>query len=213
MKIYEGGREKLEQDAAGIIVHELSEALELQDQVILALVGGRSVSGIYTLLAESPLSWDKIHILLADERVNSSDTNYKNIFSSLVSKIDIPEENVHPFETLEKYQDLLQGLGGIHMLVLSAGEDGHVASIFPNHPSSQSDAEGYISVEDAPKEPSERISLALSSIAKAKSSILLFFGEDKREAWEKFKKEKLSTRELPAKIVKDIPNSYVFSDL
>ena len=44
------------------------------------------------------LPWDKIHLWWGDERCvppTSPDSNYKQTYDHLISKVPIPEENIH----------------------------------------------------------------------------------------------------------------------
>jgi 6-phosphogluconolactonase len=59
------------------------------------------------------------------------------------------------------------------------GEDGHIASIFPNRSDSFGDV---FAVDDAPKMPPLRISLSLNRLATTYECILLAIGESKLPA-------------------------------
>jgi 6-phosphogluconolactonase len=62
------------------------------------------------------------------------------------------------------------------------GPDGHVASIFPHHPSSEPANQPVIGVSDAPKPPPERISLTIARINTSAQVWLLVNGADKASA-------------------------------
>ncbi len=71
--------------------------------------------------------------------------------------------------------------GGLDVLLLGLGEDGHVASLFPEH-DALSATGGVVFVEDSPKPPPWRMSLTLDLLAQASRVVLLATGEPKREA-------------------------------
>ena len=50
-------------------------------------------------------------------------------------------------------------------------------------------------------------------LEKSDTSILLFFGETKKQAFEDFKNKKISVNKCPAKLVKNVEKSYVLSDI
>jgi 6-phosphogluconolactonase len=61
------------------------------------------------------------------------------------------------------------------------GPDGHVASIFPEHPSSYADG-NVIAVRSSPKPPPERISLTLPLINRSQEVWFVVSGADKAAA-------------------------------
>jgi 6-phosphogluconolactonase len=66
-------------------------------------------------------------------------------------------------------------------VLLGVGADGHVASLFPGH-RALSDAGPVLAIEDAPKPPLRRLSLALPVIASAARVAIVAFGEEKAAA-------------------------------
>jgi 6-phosphogluconolactonase len=216
----ESNKAELEQKAVSIISEKINTTLETGSQFVLTLAGGSSVGGILELLSKEEISWDKVHIFLADERIvplDSSESNFKNLNEVFFSKIVIPEENIHKLdisigtdEALIKYQNEFKKSGGQpDLILLSSGEDGHVASLFPQHESIKNENENYIKVENSPKAPNYRISLSKNTIKKSESAIVLFFGPSKYNAYQDFNNPLLSEIECPAQIVKEISDSYV----
>ena len=65
--------------------------------------------------------------------------------------------------------------------LLGMGPDGHVASLFPGHPSSNA-AGDVIAVRESPKPPPERISLTLPVINRSAEVWFVVAGADKAEA-------------------------------
>ena len=97
--------------------------------------------------------------------------------------------------------------------LLGVGPDGHIASLFPNHPSVEYGHEGYFEVNNSPKEPARRISLSKETIIKSKTIILLIFGEEKEQAFNNFTNDELDINDCPAKIAKEGIDSYLFTDI
>lgn len=70
--------------------------------------------------------------------------------------------------------------GGLDVVLLGMGEDGHVASLFPGH--DWRSESWVVHVADAPKPPPARVSLSLAALRLAGQVVLLATGEGKREA-------------------------------
>jgi 6-phosphogluconolactonase len=64
------------------------------------------------------------------------------------------------------------------VLLLSVGEDGHVASVFPEHPSAHAE-DAVVAVHGSPKPPPNRITLTLAAINRADEVWLLASGAEK----------------------------------
>ena len=86
-------------------------------------------------------------------------------------------------------------LGGLDVLLLGMGEDGHIASLFPGRPFERIGDPPVFAVPDSPKPPPRRITLALSMLASAESGVLAAAGAGKRSALERLAK---GDPELPA---------------
>lgn len=224
MKFIYGEQAELETQVARIISDRLSNV----DRLVLGVVGGRSILGIFQQEILNDLDWNKVHLFMIDERkvpIDSDESNFKlvyeGLFRELVAQGKMPEENLHPYHwsdiheesALEEYNDEFAKVGGkFDFVILSAGEDGHTASLFPGHDSVKDTSKGFIQVEDAPKNPPHRISASRTLLESSDTGILLFFGESKREALAKFKDESVSIEECPAKVVENMREGFVFSD-
>jgi 6-phosphogluconolactonase len=68
------------------------------------------------------------------------------------------------------------------LCLLGMGPDGHVASIFPNHVSSEITTQSVIGVSDAPKPPAERISLTIQALSNSEEVWFLVSGREKAAA-------------------------------
>lgn len=82
-------------------------------------------------------------------------------------------------------------LGGFDLILLGAGPDGHVASVFPDHPSSaaaKATDRAVFAVRDSPKPPPERLSLTLPWLVDVEHTVFVAKGASKapalRRAWD-----------------------------
>lgn len=133
--------------------HRLSEAaVQERGRFSVALSGGNTPRTVYSLLASEhkQLPWDRIHIFFGDERhvpPDHPDSNFRMASESLLSKVPIPEKNVHRIRAeldanaaaTEYEQELREFFHlvdhdwpGFDLIFLGLGEDGHTASLFPD---------------------------------------------------------------------------------
>ncbi len=230
MKTLSGGRNDLDAQGAQIIVDAIRSKASRQDIVVVGVVGGRSVGGIYGRLRdEADMPWKKVHFFLADERfvpITSDESNFKlvkdDLLGALVRSGRLPEANAHVFILDERLGDYgvsnytaeLVSLGGrFDIAILSAGEDGHTASLFPGHPSVMNDSEHFIVVENSPKPPPMRISAARRLLEKTDTALMVFYGESKRSALDKFGDDSVAVVNCPSKVVIGVHDAYVLTDL
>ncbi len=226
--IYRENADELAKEGVSILASAIKRILHKKKSVVLAIPGGRSVQPIWKLLAdETRISWKSVHIFMADERIvppSHEDSNYRLAYDfflkRLVDERRLPLKNLHPFAPKEidgkgsgSYYDELKKVGGKpDVIILGAGEDGHVGALYPGHHSVKNDAEGYIAMDDSPKPPAERITMSRKLMAAADTALLLFIGEGKRDAYLKFKAGD-DIIDCPARLVKKVGNAYVLTDL
>lgn len=221
MKIYKQKRTKLEKKAAKLISKAIKKLSKKQESIVLAIPGGSSVSGIFSLLLKQRVSWNKVHIFLLDERkvpISNKDSNFKLAYDTflreLVDSSKIPAENIHPYisnEPLSNYNKILRNHGFSFDIVLaSSGPDGHIASLFPQSKDLKNKSLFYIPIKNAPKKPKSRISASPKLIKSAKYAFLLFFGNAKEQAFINFKNKKTKISECPSKILEKTEKLFVF---
>jgi 6-phosphogluconolactonase len=100
----------------------------------------------------------------------------------------------------------------LDLIVLGMGEDGHVASLFPNTPDSiTATTAPYLHVANSPKPPPNRLSLSYATIAAAKQVWVLASGAGKQQAL----KESLSTGgSTPlARVLQSRKSTDIFTDV
>ncbi|MFC1769351.1 6-phosphogluconolactonase [Nanoarchaeota archaeon] len=212
-EIFNESKSKLDEIAVTLLEESVNEILSTKDSVVIGLCGGESVQGFYNLLKKSKLPWSKIHIFMVDERLvdlKHKDSNYRMVYGEFIYKIEnsklISPENLHPFlvskdkedKGLADYKDELEIWGGsFDIVILSSGEDGHVASLFPDM-SVKDRSDSFILVNNSPKLPKGRITASRKLIQKSSVAFLFFIGEEKKGALEKFYDEKISEIKCPA---------------
>ncbi|WP_027339440.1 6-phosphogluconolactonase [Halonatronum saccharophilum] len=229
MEMLIGERNNLERDAAKEIANTIEELLRVKSEVVVGIVGGSSVAGVFSNLLDIEVEWANVHFFMADERLvplDSDESNFKlakkTFLNQLLEEGQLSEDNLHPFRYdsdkddygLEGYNGEFESLGAkFDIFLLSSGEDGHIASLFSNHQSIKDQSNLYILVEDSPKLPPKRISASRKQILGAKKAIILFFGESKAQAYNSFISEGVSIEDCPARLLFKIKDSLAFVDV
>lgn len=222
-------RKNLERYAAEVIESCIKKLLKKQRKVVCAIPGGSSISGIFEKLKEAAIPWESVHLFMLDERIvplNDESSNFKvakeSFIEPLIKKNALPKKNIHPFIMdaskgdlgLSHYEQLFIQCGGkLDVALLSAGEDGHIASLFPNHHSIKNEARFFLRVHNSPKPPKKRITMSKSLILSAQYGIILFFGKEKRTAYNLFIDDEVEIVSCPAKLALAIKDSFVFTDI
>jgi 6-phosphogluconolactonase len=166
----------------------------------IALSGGSTPKIVFDVLAEEfskDVDWSTIHLYWGDERCVAPDdeeSNYRMTVEHLISKVDIPAENIHrikgendPKLEAKRYGDLLEkelpkelGLPQFDMVILGMGDDGHTASIFP-HEINLWLSPDNCEVAIHPESGQRRVSLTGRVINNAKTVAFLVTGDSKAE--------------------------------
>ena len=140
-------------------------------------------------------NFGKLHIWFGDERFVSwidPDRNDEDLIGAfkLVSQRAIFHRVLTPSDgpiadAARQYSDQLSNILGnekFDVVILSLGEDGHVASCFPGDDKVLHSAERTVAVEDSPKPPSARVTITVNQLTKCNQMYVLAIGESKREA-------------------------------
>jgi 6-phosphogluconolactonase len=126
-------------------------AVQEHGRFSVALSGGNTPRAVYSILASEhkDLPWARIHIFFGDERhvpPDHPDSNFRMASESLLSKVPIPEKNIHRVHAeldaeaaAEEYEQQLSSFFQLKdhdwprfdLIFLGIGEDGHTASLFP----------------------------------------------------------------------------------
>src|SRR5437899_2689734 len=143
----------LSQAAAAEFATLTVEAVRSKGRFSVALCGGSTPRGLYTLLADQAqrsLPWEKIFFFWGDERhvpPDHPDSNYRMAHETLLSKVPVRLENVFRIhaelrdadavavayeQDLKTFFNLRPGeFPRFDLVLLGLGPDGHTASLFP----------------------------------------------------------------------------------
>lgn len=228
MQWIETTREEAEHRAAELIADTLPPAVDRRGRAVLAVPGGRSVGGVLRALTASDAPFEALHVFFVDERcvpLDSAESNYGVVRASLLDSLiarNAAVPAVHPFHCRESEPDLgaaayesafRQTAQHPDVALFGVGEDGHIASLFPESPLLTERRRCFAAVYDAPKPPRRRITATPALFGPEMRVILLFFGENKRDALSAFLADHGSPAACPARVVKPASDLWVVTDL
>jgi 6-phosphogluconolactonase len=185
--------------AEALATRLMSRLVELQRDARtpqVALTGGRIATKAYQRIGlegrSSAVDWSRVGLWWGDERFVAADDDDRNARQALtaLSTLPLDLERVHPMpasgdghdlDAAAEAYDTELGQTAFDICLLGMGPDGHVASLFPEHPSSYADGR-VIPVRSSPKPPPERISLTLEVINSAAEVWFCVTGADKATA-------------------------------
>lgn len=221
-------QDELLKKAAKALCGELRGVLAERGRAVLGVPGGRSVASIFEVMRQERLDWGRVHVFLVDERLvplDHPDSNFRLLREHLVDPLareGRTPPNAHPFpvdipdpeRAAREYGRALAELGSrFDVVLLSSGEDGHVASLFPDHHSVMDARHGFLVMDDAPKPPPGRMSASASLVRACGVGILLFAGRAKAAAFARFMDPSAPVSSCPAKLVLRMESPFVFTDL
>jgi 6-phosphogluconolactonase len=198
----------------------------------MALSGGRITHALFKSIAERcrkrGLSLARVHFFWADERCvppTDRESNFIAAQQHLLEPLGIPASQVHRIQG-----ELKEGAAAVaeteirqivpfnqsgqpllDMVFLGVGEDGHVASLFPNEPEETVSSERVFRPVIASKPPPLRITLGYKAIAAARQVWVHASGAGKAQSF----KESLSPQgKTPlARVLRMRERTLIFSDI
>ncbi|NNE76481.1 MAG: 6-phosphogluconolactonase [Pricia sp.] len=191
---------KTKEDTAESFTDYLIDLMKSESSMHIALSGGSTPKIVFDELASRNISestWQKVHFYWGDERCVSpddTDSNYKMTVEHLLSKIKVPEKNIHrikgendPGHEAERYAEVLReelpqvnGIPKFDLVILGLGDDGHTASIFP-HEIELWHSDALCEVAEHPESGQKRITITGKVINNAAEVAFLITGENKAE--------------------------------
>ena len=213
--------------AAETIASAIDLALDQRDRAQIALSGGNTPAQAYALLAQQHLPWDRVDVVLGDERWVSPDDSSSDVRKLKDTLLAPGTPGAHarlhvvptvqlstPEESADAFANVVTNICGgsppvFDLMFLGLGEDGHTASLFPG--------------TDAPRVSDrwttigrgkglDRITLTAPVLSAAHQVVFLVSGEGKREALRRLLDPQESPDRTPAKLVKPSAPILVLAD-
>lgn len=199
----------------------LKKELEGRASYHIALSGGSTPKGVFDLLATprySDLDWSKVYLYWGDERCvppTDNESNYKMTKDHLLSKVSIPETNIHrihgeeiPSQEASRYGKIIEesvsevdGIPQFDLVMLGLGDDGHTVSIFPDQIALW-DSPKNCEVATHPESGQKRITITGRLVNHAKKVAFLVTGTAKADRVREIIQEEGEYQVYPASKVK-----------
>jgi len=176
--------------AAEVIATRSAEVLLTGARFRIVLAGGRTPLACYERMRSLATDWSRWDFFFTDERCVPRDDPARNSRAARLAWLDhlplaptqiheIPAE-LDPTDALARHVPLIAAAAPFALVILGVGEDGHTASLFPGR---EADAEAWMcAVTDAPKPPTNRLSLGLRALRATAATLVLACGRDKAAA-------------------------------
>lgn len=204
----------------------IDRALGERDRAQIALAGGETPKAAYRLLARQHLPWDRVDVLLGDERwVDGSDpsSNARMLRETLLAPGEpASAARFHPVPTdagdviagASAYADLLHTLCGgrppqLDVVLLGLGDDGHTASLFPGT-AAPSVRDSWTTIGEGRGLP--RVTLTAPVLSAARSVLFLVSGSGKQQALRRLFDPSEDPARTPARLVQPTSEVLVMAD-
>jgi len=198
----------LTEAVAARLLTRLIDVQAARGEASVVLTGGGIANAVYQAVRESPardaVDWSRVDLWWGDERFLPSghpERNETQAREALLNAVPLNPDRVHPMPSAEgpdatdpeaaaaRYADELaaagrpghQRLPHFDVMLLGIGEDGHVASVFPESPAGY-ETRPVTAVRGSPKPPPVRVTLTLPAINTAEEVWLIVSGPDKSRA-------------------------------
>ena len=229
------GPDELARAAAGAWLDEIEAAHRAGKPHCVALSGGRITQKLFTeTVVQSKargVSFENCHFFWADERClppTDPESNFKLANDLLFTKLgNISEKQIHrlrgedsPLAAAKMAESEVCRIAPqnknsrpvFDLVLLGMGEDGHVASLFPNAgPEILNCATTFLAVGNSPKPPPTRISLSYAALADARQVWALVSGAGKADA---LRETLQPDGQTPlARVIRSRTGTRLFSDL
>lgn len=193
-----GSPDELAEGAARALVESVVHYQREDAVAHLCLTGGRIANQLYGhlggLVEGSELDPGRLELWWGDESFVPTEDHERNAghaLALLAGRFPLDPARTHPMPSADGVADnadsaetYAKELGDttFDICLLGMGPDGHVAAIFPDHPSFEPTAHPVIAVNDAPKPPAERISLSMATLCRSREIWFLVSGAEKADA-------------------------------
>ena len=206
--VVHANRDILAEAVAARLLTRLIDAQAARGEASIVLTGGRIAAAVYRAVQASPardaVDWRRVNVWWGDERflpAGHPDRNETQARAALLDAVPLDPARVHPMPASDgpdgpdpeaaaaHYAERLAAAAGpghqqlphFDVLLLGVGEDGHVASVFPEAPAVY-ETRPVTAVRGSPKPPPIRITLTLPAINTAEDVWLIAAGADKSRA-------------------------------
>ena len=182
-------------DCSNTLLDLISSEINDSENYSLGLSGGSTPKFFYELFAEKYKNYSNIYLWTIDERhvdINDDKSNQRminSIFSN--SNLNIIEYSYeeYPGQSAKNYTaKVFSKIDKFNAAILGVGEDGHIASLFPNTTALDADEKSFVHNE-VNILTRWRVTSTFELLKNVEHVYLLVTGENKKEIIEKIGKE------------------------
>ncbi|MEO8403741.1 MAG: 6-phosphogluconolactonase [Chitinophagaceae bacterium] len=215
--------EELSLYAAGWMIEYINDVLSKRDRFTIALSGGNTPKKLFKLLSvpaySKQIDWKSLHVFWGDERVvpfSDDRNNAKMAFDELLSKVDVPADQIHimqtsidPQDAAEKYEQVLHDyfdkqLYTFDLVMLGLGDNAHTLSLFPNHDDIIFEKNKWVKAFRLEEQDISRITLTAPVVNGAGRVAYLISGADKAVAMKNVISGKHDPSLYPAQVIQPL---------
>jgi len=197
--------------AATLIMAAIAKTCQARGTCSVMLTGGRSAAQLYEAWAGLPEFGQlrDVHFYFGDERCVPPDhpeSNYGLAMRTLFKHGVPPTCKVTRMAAEQADREAAAAVyetqlpGNLDVLLLSVGEDGHIASLFPHSPALLETRRRVVPVS-TPKPPLERLTVTPLVIAQADQVFVMAVGPAKAAVYRQAQTEPQDIAALPARLV------------
>ncbi len=205
-----------EQAAAACGSHTLeclTQAVQERGIAYLAVSGGSTPRIMFEWMARQSFDWSAVHIFWVDERCVAPDdaqSNFRMTRESLLDHIAILPGQIHRIEGerppeeaaalyVSKIRAVMGGKPVFDVIQRGLGTDAHTASLFPGEPL-LNDKEGIAAAVWVQKLGQHRVTLLPGVLERARNTVCLAAGAEKKTALRQVLAEPVETLLRPAQL-------------
>ena len=217
--------EELATRTAQAIGTALDLVLAMRERAQIALAGGETPKAAYRLLGQQHLPWDRVDVLLGDERWVPADdpsSNARMVRETLLAEGPgrraclhaVPTDLATPEQGAEAYGEMLQQLclttpPVLDLVLLGLGDDGHTASLFPGTPATTV-IDRAVTLGEGKGLP--RVTFTAPTLSAARQVLFLVSGAGKVQALQRLLDPQESPERTPAKLVRPNTEVWILAD-
>lgn len=182
----------LNNDFAARLVRILQQAIAQRGAAYLVVSGGKTPQALFNTLSQTELAWDKVTVLLADDRwldASQDDSNERLVKATLLQNharaarfISLYADTESAFSGVEQVLPRISALPTFDAVILGMGEDGHTASLFPcsaQIAAGLADGAPAVLAVEPKTAPYQRMSLSLPRLLDSRHIFLHLVGSNK----------------------------------
>ena len=188
-------KEKTHEECSKLLLKLISKHINEFEKFSIGLSGGTTPELFYKLFSKKYHEYSNITLWTVDERhvdtteIISNQKMINSIFNDTKLNMIKYDYNEDPRLSAENYtKKVFEKINKFNIAVLGVGDDGHVASLFPNTRALESDKKGFVENE-VNILTKWRITSTYQLLADVESLYLFVTGENKKEVIQKIGNE------------------------